>query len=287
LNVAREPLDSGLALCAPRNDGGKLFRALIAVAALCVLAACGPNLDGLKPGETGKVVAVSEGDTLTLDSGLKVQLTGIIAPRRGFRERSDEPQAQQARQTLEKIALGRKALLAYGGETRLANAEPPLALAQVYVQSEGGRWIWAQEAMLREGMARARPWKDNHARYAALYQAEAIGRKAKKGVWADKAGAIRKADTITAEERGFQLVEGVVRSVGVTDTRTYLNFGEDYRTDFTVQINADDLPAWTKADPPLDSLKGKRIRVRGFVYEAGGPMIRIDNPQAIEVLGAS
>lgn len=263
------------------------LRKFAVLAALCALAACGPNLEGLKQGETGKVVAVSDGDTLTLDSGLKVQLTGIIAPRRGFRERPDEPQAQQARQTLEKIALGRKALLAYGGETRLAEANPPLALAQVYVQSEGGRWIWAQEAMLREGMARARPWKDNHARYAALYQAEAIGRKAKKGVWAGKDGAIRKADTVTAEERGFQLVEGVVKSVGVTETRTYLNFGDDYRSDFTVQINADDLPAWTKTDPTLDSLKGKRIRVRGFVYEAGGPMIRIDAPQAIEVLSAS
>lgn len=258
-----------------------------AIAALCALSACGPNLDGLKQGETGKVVAVSDGDTLTLDSGLKVQLTGIIAPRRGFRERPDEPQAQQARQTLEKIALGRTALLAYGGETRLAEASPPLALAQVYVQSEGGRWIWAQEAMLREGMARARPWKTNHARHAALYQAEEIGRKAKKGVWADKAGAIKRADTVTAEERGFQLVEGVVRSVGVTETRTYLNFGDDYRSDFTVQINADDLSAWTSADAPPDSLKGKRIRVRGFVYEAGGPMIRVDNPHSIEVLGKS
>jgi endonuclease YncB( thermonuclease family) len=267
--------------------GAQTMRKALYVAMACALAAlagCGPRIDDLEKGETGKIASVSDGDTLTLDSGLKVQLEGVIAPRRGYRDRPDEPLAQQSRQTLEKIALGREAMLAYGGDKRLGGEGPPLALAQVFVKSEGGRWIWAQEAMLREGMARARSWKTNHARFQAMYDAEAIARNAKVGLWKDKAFAIRKADTIGAKERGFQIVEGVVRSVGVTETRTYLNFGDDYRTDFTVQINADDLPAWTKTDPPLDSLADKRIRVRGFVYEAGGPMIRIDHPQAIEVV---
>jgi hypothetical protein len=223
-----------------------------------------------------------------LQSGLKVQLTGIVAPRRGYKERPDEPFAKEARQTLEKIALGRPAQLAYGGDKRLAGGTQTLALAQVYTQSEGGRWVWAQEAMLREGMARVRTFKSNPARAAALYQAEAIARKAKAGLWADKAYAIRKAETITAEDpetiKGFQLVEGIVRSIGKTEKKTYLNFGDDYRTDFTVSIDAEDLPAWTAKDPPLDSLKGKRVRVRGYVYDSGGPLIRIDHPQAIEVL---
>lgn len=256
------------------------------VASLALLSGCGPDIKGLEPGETGKIASVSDGDTLTLDSGLKVQLTGIIAPRRGFRERPDEPKAKEARQTLEKIALGREAKLAYGGEKRLAGSETAqeLALAQVYVKSEGGRWIWAQEAMLREGMARARPWKDNHARYAALYAAEEIARKAKKGMWADKAYRVRKAETIKPDDKGFQIVEGVVRSIGKTEKKTYLNFGDDYKTDFTVSVDADALPNWTPKDAPLDSLEHKRIRVRGFVYDSGGPLIRVDNPQTIEVL---
>lgn len=251
-----------------------------------LLCACGPNIKDLQAGETGKVAAVSDGDTLTLDSGLKVQLTGIIAPRRGFRERPDEPKAKEARQTLEKIALGREVQLAYGGEKRLTASETAqeLALAQVFVKSEGGRWIWAQEAMLREGMARARPWKDNHARYAALYTAEEIARKAKKGMWADKAYAIRKADTIEPDDSGFQIVEGVVRSLGQTEKKRYLNFGDDYRSDFTVSVDTEALPNWKAGDAPLDSLEGKRIRVRGYVYDSGGPLIRVDNPQSIEVL---
>ena len=176
--------------------------------------------------------------------------------------------------------------LAYGGEKRLSASATAqeLALAQVFVKSEGGRWIWAQEAMLREGMARARPWKDNHARYAALYAAEEIARKAKKGMWADKAYAIRKAETIKPDDAGFQIVDGVVRSLGQTEKKRYLNFGDDYLTDFTVSIDTDALTNWIAGDAPLDSLEGKRVRVRGFVYDSGGPLIRVDNPQSIEVL---
>jgi endonuclease YncB( thermonuclease family) len=255
-----------------------------AMLALLSLAACGPNIKDLQPGETGKIASVSDGDTLTLDSGLKVQVTGVIAPRRGFRERPDEPKAKEARQTLEKIALGREARLAYGGEKRFGDAENPLALAQVFVKSEGGRWIWVQQAMLREGMARVRTWKDNHARYAALYAAEEIARKAKKGMWADKAYRIRNAETIKADDSGFQIVEGVVRSIGKTEKKTYLNFGDDYKTDFTASIDAAALPNWTPKDIQIDNLEHKRIRVRGFVYDSGGPLIRVDHPQAIEVV---
>jgi endonuclease YncB( thermonuclease family) len=251
------------------------------IAALAALCACGPKMDGLTAGETGKVASVSDGDTLTLDTGLKVQLTGIIAPRRGFGDRPDEPKANEARQTLEKLALGRAARLGYGGTKRFKETT---ALAQVFVQTEGGRWVWLQDAMIREGMARARTWKDNRVRYQALYADEARARAEKKGLWKEKFFAVRGADNVRAGDGGFQIVEGAVKSVGVTKKKTYLNFGDDYRTDFTVGIDAEDLPNWTAKDTPLAALKGRRIRVRGYVYDAGGPMIYIDHPQAIEIV---
>lgn len=257
------------------------MKRFVAAVLLLGLCACGPKMDDLEKGETGKVTAVSDGDTLTLDSGLKVQLTGIIAPQRGFGERPGEPKANEARQTLEKLALNRPARLGYGGAKRFKETT---ALAQLFVRTEGGRWIWVQDAMVREGMARVRTWPDNHARFKTLYADEARARAEKKGIWSDRAFAVRGADKIKADEKGFQIVEGAVKSIGVTEKKTYLNFGDDYRVDFTVAINAADLKNWTKADAPLDSLKDHRIRVRGFVYDAGGPIIYVDHPQAIEML---
>ena len=148
------------------------------ILAAFALAACGPNMKDLEQGETGKVAKIIDGDTLELGSGLKVQLTEIIAPRMGFGGAEDEPEARDARATLEKIALGRPARLGYGGTKRYKETT---ALAQLYVQTEGGRWVWVQEAMLRQGMARVRLWKDNHVRAAKPYAAEAQARGETEG----------------------------------------------------------------------------------------------------------
>jgi micrococcal nuclease len=252
----------------------------LVVAALS-LAACGPKMDDLEKGETGKVAGVIDGDTLKLNTGLKVQLTEIITPHLGYAGGSDEPLARDARATLEKIALGRPARLGYGGAKRFKETT---ALAQLFVQTEGGRWVWVQEAMLREGMARVRTWRDNHIRSNTLYADEAQARAEKKGIWADKAYGVREADKIGADETGFQIVEGVVKKVAKRDDRTDLDFGGDHSADFSVSVNAADYPAWTAKDAPLGSLQDKRIRVRGYVSDHGGPVIVVDNPQAIEIL---
>src|SRR5262249_14449290 len=158
------------------------------------------------PGERGVVSEVVDGDTLELDSGLKVQLTGIIAPRRGFGGEEDEPFAKESRAGLERLVLGRDVRLGYGGTKRV---QETIALAQVYVRTEGGRWVWAQEAMLKDGFARARTWKDNHIRWQRLYAAETAARKAKRGLWADKAYAVQSALHVPADAHGFQIVDGV------------------------------------------------------------------------------
>src|SRR5689334_20543423 len=80
--------------------------------ALMALAACGPQLGSLQRGETGRVVRVFNGDTLQLESGMRVFLAEVDAPRR------DEPYASQAYGELEALALHRNVLLAYGGTRR-------------------------------------------------------------------------------------------------------------------------------------------------------------------------
>lgn len=248
----------------------------LAFVLILALAACGQlSVKDLEPGETGTVAKVFDGDTLALDTNLEVQLTGIETPRR------DAPLAKEARAALERLAQGREARLFYGGEKRLEDGR---ALAQVYVKTEGGSWVWLQERLLSEGLARAHSWKTNNARAERLLAAEAKARDARQGIWAEPYFAVRTAETVSGAEGGYQIVEGVVRSVETRDDRTYLNFGEDYRSDFTVMILAKDLPTW--GEPALDpaSLEGASVRVRGFVSDRGGALIRADHAAQIEVL---
>ncbi|MGE0045433.1 MAG: thermonuclease family protein [Hyphomonadaceae bacterium] len=293
---------------------------LIALAS--ALAACGPQIDDLEAGESGRVAEIVDGDTLVLDTGLRVTLTGIEAP---FGDRAF---AREARAGLERLALHRPVRLAYGGEHRVPprspvgprdaaaatpavaveKAAPPgeaapaptapgeTALAQVYVQSEGGRWIWVQQAMLVEGLARVRTRKENFARADDLLAAEAQARAERRGLWALRdyriltdAAAVEQASTLPNRcgEGPFLIVEGRVRQVSANDERVYLNFGEDYRTDFTIGIYGEDVADWSGRGPAFASYEGQRVRVRGRAANRGGPLICADHPEQIEILTAS
>lgn len=241
------------------------------------LAACGPQAKDLTLGERGRVARVLDGDTLELETGLRVHLVSLQAPR-------DPPWGDRARAALERLALQRQVELHYGGLARLPQNDrypKEAALAHLFVRTEGGRWIWAQQALLREGLAWVHSRKDNLARIPRMLQEEAKARQAGLGLWGEKRYAVRRADQ-PIEAGAFAVVEGVVRTIEEREDRLYLNFGEDYRTDFTILIEAGDLPGFMGMDPR--SLSERRVRVRGYVSERGGPLMRIDHAAQIELL---
>ena len=82
----------------------------------------------------------------------------------------------------------------------------------------------------------------------------------------------------------YQIVEGNVTTASVTRGRAFINFGADYRTDFTVTVEPDDMRTFRQAKFDVPSLAGKRIRVRGWVEFYNGPEITITTPTAIEIL---
>jgi micrococcal nuclease len=162
----------------------------------------------------------------------------------------------------------------------------------VFVKSGTGRWVWLQEAMLEAGMARAHSWRDNHTRAGALLTAEAAARQAKLGVRATPAFAVHSPDSATgaieacqaAERRScYQIFEAQILAVRDNKGRTYLNFGAGPMSDFTIAMDAETAAAW-----PGDaaSLAGHRVRVRGYLNDRGGPLIRVDHAAQIEDWGA-
>jgi hypothetical protein len=66
--------------------------------------------------------------------------------------------------------------------------------------------------------------------------------------------------------------------------RAYINFGADYRSDFTVTIDPEDMRTFRQARFDIPSLAGRRIRVRGWVEFYNGPEMTLARPEAIEVL---
>lgn len=75
-----------------------------------------------------------------------------------------------------------------------------------------------------------------------------------------------------------------MRDVAVVRGRTFLNYGEDWRSDFTVSIPARDWTRFADAGIVPADYQGRRIRVRGWLKSRNGPMIDITHPEQIEVL---
>jgi hypothetical protein len=75
--------------------------------------------------------------------------------------------------------------------------------------------------------------------------------------------------------------------VGEGSGRIYLNFADDWRSDFTISIERKDIPAFTEAGIDPKQLAGKQVRVRGWIEWRNGPMIAATHPEQLELLPAT
>ncbi|MEP3653898.1 MAG: thermonuclease family protein [Litorimonas sp.] len=245
-----------------------------------------PSIAAPKPGETGRVVRVIDGDSfvMALDGGqeVSVRLSAIQAPRTAQRAAKAWPYAYEARAGLSALIKGRVVQLFYGGETRDRFER---AVAQVYTMDSFGQPdLWVQGEMVRLGLARVYSWKGELADMAALYALETEARDRSRGLWASSFYAVRKPDPdpLAQYVDSLQIVEGVVTSTADVRGRVYLNFGSDYKTDFTIAIAKKNVKRFAAIDPV--SLTGARLRVRGWVEMINGPMIWLDHPGRLEIL---
>lgn len=241
----------------------------------------------LRDAETAKVRSVTDGDTLVLADGRQVRLVGTQAPKLplGRRDFPTWPLAEESKRALEKLSLNQTLTLRYGGAERDRYRR---VLAHIFLPD--GRWI--QQAMLEQGMARVYSFSDNQACIPDLLDAEKSARAAKRGIWALPFYAIRSATDITQLEKDegtYQLVEGRVASASLIRKVLYINFGTDWKTDFTVRVSAANIrnfssPQWQEflADP--DRLAGTVMRVRGWIGNWKGPEIAVTHPGQIELL---
>ena len=116
--------------------------------------------------------------------------------------------------------------------------------------------------------------------------AEREARAAGRGIWNHPFYAIRTPDpnALAQDVDTFQVVEGIITSTADIRGRIYLNFGADYKTDFTIAIAKEDRKRFKNADfDPVD-LEGAHVRVRGWIELMNGPTIWLDHPERLEIL---
>ena len=245
-----------------------------------------PSIATPKAGEAGRVSRIIDGDSfvLALETGeeLSVRLATVQAPMTAQRAAQAWPYASESKAGLTALIKGRDVQLYYGGERRDRYGR---VIAQVYtLDSHGESDLWVQGEMVRLGLARVFSWKGELADMAALYALETEARRRSRGLWTDPFYEVRKPDPdpLAQYVDSLQIVEGIITSTADVRGRIYLNFGADYKTDFTIAIAKKHAKQFAAIDPV--SLTGARVRVRGWIELINGPMIWLDHPGRLEIL---
>jgi hypothetical protein len=156
--------------------------------------------------------------------------------------------------------------------------------AHVFTDEDGG---WFQAGLVARGLARVSSRVGDPACAKLLLANENSARAARLGLWAEPVYVIGKAEDPAGvlESRGrFALVEGKVVSVRESGGTIYVNFGRRWSEDFTVTIAKRNERVFAAAGLVPKSLSGRRVRIRGWIEERGGPWVEAARPEQIEVL---
>lgn len=227
-----------------------------------------------------QVARSEQNGVLVLLDGRAVKVEGLQFPA-GARDRAPASFQAQALAALKTLTQGRDVTLA---------AQPPKEDRYDRIRAQivfplGDKEPWLQAALLRRGLARVFIAPDRRECAGELYAVEAQARAAHAGLWASPAYAVRTPINLGPAQTGsFQIVEGQVQNADVKGGRAYLNFGADWRKDFTVTIAPQDLKSFTAAGIDPRGYSGKMVRVRGWVQYLNGPEIEIAAPESIEIL---
>ena len=230
-------------------------------------------------GTAGRVI---DARTFVLNGGREVRLAAIEVPElTAATDATTQPPGEAAREVL-------TGLLA-GAEIVLKQAEPQKTdrygrvVAYAFAGREGGEYS-VQGDLLAAGYARVAR-ATSHPCAVELLSREKIARRAKLGLWAGRYYDSLDAENpakVLAEQGHFALVEGKVVSVRESGATIYVNFGRRWSSDFTVTILKRNARNFTAAGLEPKTLAGRRIRVRGWIEERGGPWIEAARPEQIE-----
>ena len=220
-----------------------------------------------------KVARVLAGNLVELGDGRVIRLAGIRLPAEGG------ALAAQAQAALAALVEGRAVRLEPAGQ---GSDRYGRLTAQVW-RDDG---VWLQGALLEQGLVQVQTRPGETARATGMAAREDAARDAGTGGWADRRFAVRAADQVEDLAGSFQIVRGRVVRAAPTKSYVYLNFGADWRSDFTLRVASRLARSLKKAGLDLEALAGREVEVRGYVLEAGGPLIELSHREQIRVLEA-
>lgn len=234
----------------------------------------------LEPCGTAQAARALTGDTLETASGEVLSLSAVKAPELWP---TDAPYkswtyAGAARRALAERTDGAPLTLFCEG-TRVSHDGRRL----VQVLLPDGHWL--QHRLVEAGAVFVYPRGGDASGLDALYAAEALARSEGRGLWQGDSLTARATDDLSSG--WFRILQGTVLSARKGRDRVYLNFGSDWRTDFTVEIPTAALRRFRRAGIDPLAYEGAEVEVRGWLDWRGGPRLLLEAPGQVRLIGTN
>lgn len=218
----------------------------------------------------GEVSGITSATTITLYGGQIVHLAEITVPKKY------EAEAKAWLTT----ALKGKSVICYVTKSSVGRQNRyNQKMAQVVI-SDG---FWVQQDMIRKGFALTYTTPSNFEARHDLLKAENAASTDKSGIWKTlNIQSANKPETLKPGE--FSVIEGVVKQVSDKSDWIFINFGDDWKNDFTVVIEKNSFARFKAVGVDPQSYLNQTLRVRGVIEMRNGPMITVTTPMQIDLI---
>ena len=215
-----------------------------------------------------------------LQDGRIVQLAGIDIPDND--PARPGPLASQTFDELKKLLLNKQATL-YQTKNEGEGRRNRMGHYLGHLETHDGKF-WVQGFLIKNGLARIQPGQDHIEMAASMLALENEAIKHKRGLWAADKFGVLTPETAESAMNGWVIVEGKIAKTGMANNVSFLNFGPDWRKDFTIGIEGEVRRQMAKRGLDTMNLTGKNVRVRGWVESYNGPYIKLSNAIWLEIL---
>lgn len=226
-----------------------------------------------------KVSEVIDGDTVRLSNGKLLRYIGIDTPEIRIKKENDfvyspQPFSLKAKEYNRKLV-----------ENKIVEVEFDVEKKDRYGRLLGYCFVngvFVNAKLIEEGYAVLYTYPPN-VKYVDLFvKLQKKAREEENGLWGGFA-AINHADAHLYINQ-IRTVRGRVLNIYKSSKCILLNFGRDWRTDFTAVIFNNSLNFfYEKGIDPLVFYKGKLIEVSGRIREYNGPEIIVNAPYEIVI----
>lgn len=248
-----------------------------------------PEFNTLKHTQSGRVDKVIDGLTVLLKDKTIIRLASLDIP--DFHNQREAPYSEKALKLLQDTLPNGTEVLLYqtrkakkGRENRMGHALGHI----VTKKSAQSVPVWVNGALLAQGMARVMVAPNALELFEPMITAEKEARNHKRGIWHEESPyLVLTPDTAGQATGQYALIEGRVEKTASVRNNVYLNFGKDWKTDFTIMVTPALRKKLAQAGIHPLTLGGETVRVRGWPREYNGPLIELDVPEHLELIPAA